>query len=287
MTRSRIAIATASYRRELKAAISLAAAAGARGVSFDLRNELTVREFADTAIRQLLHQIEQHGMEAATAYFPLRLPLSEAAHADERITAITAAMQLSRRLRAGHLVIATGPLPTPQSSDDERLIEAVNAIASAGNQTGTVPCLSLGRPPISRVKQLIDEIKTGPVLIDIDPVDWLSDTSHATATGKLRLTELTFGGDDSATDESVTLDGAVRAFPQMIGHVQARDGRWSGRGQRVETPIGNGQVDWPYLLALLDEAAYSGWLTVGRENGDAVVDDIASGVAFLRQLQGR
>lgn len=285
MARLRIAVATADYRRGLKAAIPLAKAAGAQGVAFDLRSELNPGEFGDTAVRQLQHQIDQHGLQVGTAYFPLRLPLSEAVHADERIAAITSAMKLARRIRAGSLAIATGPLPPSQSRDDERLIETINAIAAAGNQNGTVPCLGFGRQPATRIKGLLDGIHQGPVMIEINPLDWLAEGLTESAARKLRLEELSFRGGDSENGDAIqTLEAFIRAWPQSIGHVQARDGRLAGGGTHVETAVGTGQVDWPLLVALLDEAAYSGWLTVRREMSDAS-DDIASGVAYLNHLQ--
>jgi sugar phosphate isomerase/epimerase len=283
-----IGVATSDFRRGLKAAIPLAASVRAAGVAFDLRNELPASEFGATAIRQLLHSLSEHGLQVAGAYFPLRLPLYEAAHADERIAAIHAAMQRAHQLRAVTLAIETGPLPEPEGKDDQRLRETVNAIAAAGNQTGTIPCLDFGCQSATRVLQLLDQVDAGPIMIDVNPVDWLSDGSSDSAASRLRLGDLSFAEADSGGDDAApqSLDGYLRALPQRIGHVQARDGRWVGRGTRDETAVGTGQVDWPFLLALLDEAAYAGWLTIRRESADAI-DDITQGVAFLRSLSAR
>ncbi len=284
MTGFRISVATSDFPKGIKAAIPLAASTGAEGVAFDFRQEVTTREFGDTALRQLQHLVTQHGMRVATGYFPLRLPLFESKHADERIAAIQDAMLLARELRAGTLVLPTGPLPALESYDDVRLIETVNAIAAAGNRSGTIPCLSFGNQSIDRIGKLLESVDAGPVAVDINPVDWLSSTSDASASSKLRVTELSFGNSDSASnsDAPTTLETFLRSTAQQIGHVQGRDGSWTGRGSHNDATVGTGQVDWPMLLALLNEAAYSGWLTVRRETGGSAADDIAQGVAYLR-----
>lgn len=281
-----ISVATADLGRGLSATIPFAAATGAAGVAFDLRHEVPESEFGATAIRQLLHRLNENGLRVATAYFPLRLPLYEAAHADERVAAIETAMRRTRQLRAGALALSVGQLPAAGSEDDQRLIETINAIAAAGNQTGTIPCLEFGRQPASRVQQVLAQISTGPVLLDVNPVNWLSDGAKESATAKLRLGDLSFGAAEKTDEVNQSLEDFNRALAQRIGHVQARDGRWVGRGTHAETAVGTGQVDWQLLLALLDEAAYTGWLTVRREAGDAV-DDITQGVKYLRSLSAR
>jgi sugar phosphate isomerase/epimerase len=266
----------------LKEAIPSASATGAAGVAFDLRNELTETAFGETALKQLLHRLSEHGLKVATAYFPLRLPLHEAAHADERITAIEGAMQRARRLRATELAIPTGPLPAGGSPDDERLIETATAIATAGNRTGTIPCFDCGGAPAERVLELLTRIDTGPVAVDVNPIDWLPNSSRDSAASKLRLGELSFGGSTNDGGEP-TLEGFLRSTSERIGHVQGRDGRRTGRGSTTEAPIGTGLVDWPLLMALLDEAGYTGWVTVRSELASEPLADISQGVAFLRR----
>lgn len=287
MTGFSISVATSDFRKGIKAAVPLAASCGAGGVAFDFRQEVTSQLFGDTALRQLQHLVTQHGLRVATGYFPLRLPLFESKHADERIAAIQDAMRLAHHLRAGSLVLPTGPLPDPQSQDHVRLIETVNAIAAAGNRSGTIPCLSFGNQSVERVRTLLVSIDSGPVLVDVNPIDWLSSPSDASAGSKLRVTELSFGaGNAAASDDApASLEGFVRSVAPQIGHVQGRDGIWSGRGSHSDTALGTGQVEWPMLLALLSEAAYSGWLTVRRDSGSSPLEDISQGVAYLRSFR--
>jgi sugar phosphate isomerase/epimerase len=120
-------------------------------------------------------------------------------------------------------------------------------------------------------------------MVDVNPVDWLSATRSESASSKLRLGELSFG--DASREEEGNLEVFLREMAPRIGHVQARDGRSMGRGTHTVTALGEGQVDWPLILAMLDEAAFTGWLTVRRESEAA--GDLARGVKFLRSLSGR
>lgn len=283
----RISVATSDYRRGIKVAIPFAATSGADGVAFDLRQEVTSREFGGTAIRQLQHLVQQHGLQIAPGYFPLRRPLCDPEHADERIAAIESAMHLAHQLRAGGLVIPAGALPDVGTPDDARLLEAVDAIAAIGNRSGTIPCLNFGIQQPGRVLRLMRGVNAGPIMYDINPVDWLSQRPAESAGQKLRLAELSFGSGPGSTNESApdTLEALIRALPESIGHVQGRDGRSMGRGSSSETAVGAGQVDWPLLIALLHEAAYAGWVTVRQESSATTVEDIAQGVAYLRSFR--
>lgn len=73
---------------------------------------------------------------------------------------------------------------------------------------------------------------------------------------------------------------SARDLAGYIVHAHAKDGR---RGDG-ELPLGEGDVDFPKYLALLDELAYSGFHTIERETGDDPLADIAQAVTFLRGI---
>ena len=52
----------------------------------------------------------------------------------------------------------------------------------------------------------------------------------------------------------------------------------------VETPLGQGQVNFREYLKALREIPYNGFLTIEREVGKDPVADIATAIEFLRKL---
>ena len=78
--------------------------------------------------------------------------------------------------------------------------------------------------------------------------------------------------------------GGVALLKDYIHHTHAKDGVCLGPGKWKDLPLGQGGVVFPYYLAALKAAGYSGYLTIEREGGADRVGDMARGVQFLRQL---
>ncbi len=52
----------------------------------------------------------------------------------------------------------------------------------------------------------------------------------------------------------------------------------------IETPLGEGKVDWPAYIAALKDIGYDGFLTIERECGDDPKGDIVKAAEFLKKL---
>lgn len=78
--------------------------------------------------------------------------------------------------------------------------------------------------------------------------------------------------------------GGVAILKDYIHHTHAKDGVCLGAGKWQEVPLGEGGVVFPYYLAALRAAGYSGYLTIEREGGSDRVGDIGRAVRFLRRL---
>ena len=52
----------------------------------------------------------------------------------------------------------------------------------------------------------------------------------------------------------------------------------------IETPIGEGDVDFDKYVKALKEIGYDGYLTIERETGDNPAEDIEKAVSFIRPL---
>jgi L-ribulose-5-phosphate 3-epimerase len=74
--------------------------------------------------------------------------------------------------------------------------------------------------------------------------------------------------------------------PYITG-VHAKDGRYPVNGRQLgeETPLGQGQVNFPLLLRKLHNLGYTGALTIEREiSGDEQISDIRKGKAYLEGI---
>ena len=75
-----------------------------------------------------------------------------------------------------------------------------------------------------------------------------------------------------------------RAFYDRVLSVQIRDGLRDVDGQGVEVPLGQGEVVWDELLAMLEEGSFRGWLVATRSSGDDKVGDMARAIKYIRAV---
>jgi sugar phosphate isomerase/epimerase len=80
---------------------------------------------------------------------------------------------------------------------------------------------------------------------------------------------------------------SLDVFGQYVRGVHAKDGRYPTEGMNLgkETPIGEGRVDFPAVVARLKEFGYAGPLTIEREiEGEQQIADIRKAIAYLRSI---
>lgn len=254
-----IAVATSSFRQPVRQSVDTAARCGASGVQFNVRHELPIADYGDTARRQLLHELDERRLKVSALTFPLRRELHDPDQLDRRMDAMRSAMQFAAQLRCKTLTIDAMRAPTDADSRDaQRLDDVLNDLAKFGNHVGVTLALTpIGEPPGSLIG-ILDRVRQGPVAVDFDPA------------GCVR------SGRDPIDD--------LREYATWAGHLQVRDALHGRDGAGKETAVGRGEVDWPTLLALVQEIGYRGWMTVRRTEGDDPVGDVARAVEFIRRV---
>lgn len=255
----RIAVALHCFRQPLALSLNAAAETGAAGVQFDGRGELKPSALSDTGRRQLLHRLDELGLVVASLSFPIQTTLYEPDRLDARLEAIKAVMQLAYRLKARVVTLPIGPIPGEADSQDLSVLKGVlNDLARHGNSVGVVAAVRPARDPAETVAGLLGNVTEGPIGVDFDPAGFV------------------LAGRDPAA--------AMRTLREYVQHVRIRDAVRDVDGSGLEVPLGRGEIHWDEMLALFDEAAYRGWLTVDRTGGDDPAGDVARAVRYLKQV---
>ncbi len=243
----------------LKQAISTAAQIGAEGIQFDLAREVTATEFGATALKQLVHYVEERNLKVATATYSLTRPLYDFEAIDVRVHALTEAMQLASRLKLRQLTIRVGRIPDEATSAEHvRMVEVLRDLARLGNRIGVVPCVTPSEDASQTLIAVCQSVTDGLLAIDFDPAGTVMTRRDPVAT--------------------------LRELHQHIQHIQFRDGRQDVDGVGVEVPLGRGQVKWDETLALLDEMRFSFWGTVRRTTGDDRVGDCLRAIQYVQRV---
>ena len=251
----RFALPTFLCPAPLKAAVGRIADAGADGVRLDLRTELRAADLGATAVRQLRHLFDAHGLKVGPAVFPTRGALHAADRLDERLAGLAAALKLAGELGCKTLSLRPFALPAGDAPERTRLREVLTDVAATGAKRGVIPCLTIADEPAAW-GELFDAVTTGPIGVNLDPA------------------AVTSGGGD--------VTGTVRALPDRVETVTARDALAGGGGK--EMPVGRGEVDWEQTLAVLHEAGFAGWITADRTTGPDPFAEASRAITYLREV---
>ena len=78
---------------------------------------------------------------------------------------------------------------------------------------------------------------------------------------------------------------AIKVFGEYVRCTHLKDGLWptGGRSLGREVPIGEGEVDFPEVVRLLNEKKYKGHFTIEREiSGEKQIEDILAAAKMIR-----
>jgi|SRR5579872_2023573 len=256
----RIAIATRCLGRPLTESLRAAAKTGARGVQFDGCEELLAGELTDTGRRQLLHSLEALGLSVASLAFPAHRSFCDEEQLDARVAACKRVMEFAWQLGARVVAARIGKIPADRESKTYRMLfDVLSDLAAHGNQVGATLAITPTRDAPQALIELLAAVKTGPLGIDFDPAAFI------------------MSGHDPAE--------ALRQLHSSVIHFTARDALRDVDAGGLEVAVGRGEVIWPELVALLNEARYPGWATVIRSQGDDRAGDVARAVQYLTNVR--
>lgn len=244
----------------LRRALDAAARLGADGVVLDLRYELPLAELTPTAVRQLRKTLDDRSLKTAAVTFPTRGGLADARGLERRIDALKSAMHGARELGAGVVINRIGRVPDdPDSAAYGQLVESLTTLGLHGDRVGARLAAVTEGASYERLPALLGALPEGAVGVSLHPAELLM-------------------ADGDPTEATATLG------PHVL-HVHASDAvRDLSTRRSVEVELGRGGVDWPDVLARLEEHDYRGWLSIERGESDDPVGDVENALHFLRSM---
>ncbi len=255
----RLAVASKCLSQPIRKAIRAAVEIGAKGIQFDVRNELRSSELSDSGRRQFLHELELEGVGIASLLLPTRRSFYDPQKLEDRVSAVKQALEFAYQLRVPHVVARVGAIPSdPESAEYKLLVAVLNDIARHGNRVGATLAVTPTRDSVADLKTLLDRVQDGLVGLNFDPAVFAMSGRDAVA--------------------------AYRELYPYVLHITARDGLRDVDGSGQETALGRGEVDWPELFSLSAEAEYRGWMTVDRTAGDDKPGDAARAIQYLQNV---
>lgn len=260
MLRIRIGIQLASLRLALKQTIKRAAELGAEAVEIDARGEVRPRELSQTGVRHLRKMLEDYNLRVCAIGFQTRHGYNVYENLDRRVAATKEAMDFAYKLGCGTVVNHVGQLPSSQEGPDwELLVETLADIGAHGQHAGSTLTARTGAESGEDLAALIAALPQGALGVDLDP-------------GRLIV-------------NGHSVEDAAIALGKNVLHVHATDGvRDLAQGRGTQTLLGQGAVDFPELLGMLEEQGYRGYFTVERPLAENPASEIRQSVDYLRSF---
>lgn len=265
----KIGVMSGCFQLGLEGGIRKAAAIGAQGVQLYAADETFSPWSFDAAKRRDLRALlAAEGLEisalcAELGGFAKREDLERKLDITGQI--LDFAPEMGTRVVTAHIG-RVSDLPGDEATANIR--EALLVIGERARRAGVTYAIETGPEPAAVLRRFIDSLGVGGIGINFDPAN------------------LTMCSCDDAV-------AAVETLAPYIVHTHAKDGRnlrseaeakATGLDMYLETPLGEGDVDFPGWLAALERIGYDGYLTIERECGDKPEKDITMALTYLKSL---
>jgi sugar phosphate isomerase/epimerase len=162
-------------------------------------------------------------------------------------------------------------------------VKSCREIAEYGEQIGAVLAMETGPEPPRVMEALIKEVGSSGLGVNYDPANFIIwPAILASSSDYEAKTQSPSQPYDKATAlrEFEPVEGVRRLGPYIV-HTHAKDAR--GEGGWGDVPLGEGWVDWPQYLRLLQQVGYDGYLAIEREAGQDRVGEIGKAAQFLKE----
>lgn len=255
----KIGIDLASLGLPLKEGVHTAARLGVDAVEIDARGLARPQDFPRTAIRQLRKLLEDLNLRVAAVSYRTRRGLATLEELDRRVEGTKSAMEFAYQLGAGVVVGSLGPLPPPDSEGWAVLSAVLDDIGRHSHRVGARLAAETATDSGESLVRLLASLPEGTLGVDFNPGN-LVVAGHSPRE-------------------------AAQSLSPWIQHVHATDaiGGYSP-GQGVRVSLGQGAVDFPSLLGVLEEFSYRGYFTVRSEGAGDPVRQSAAAIQYLRSL---
>lgn len=198
-----------------------------------------------------------------------------------RIKASKEVMDLALELDCQVVTTHVGVIPEDESSETYRILqEACGELGEYAQKVGGHFAIETGPEPAVRLRRFLDSLGSNGMAVNLDPANLVM-----------------VAGDDPVKAAEVLAEYVVHTHakdgimlkqtdPKIIYDFFAEGGIGDLRLNEyfIETPLGEGKVDFPSYLKALDAGGFDGFLTIEREVGLKPEKDIALAVDYLRNL---
>lgn len=280
MYRFPIGVIVDSFRTDTRTAIAAAAKLGADGIQmYSTKGENSPENLTPAKRRELLDFVKSHGLR----FSALCGDLGEGFFRPERNPALIEQskriLDLAKELETDIVTTHIGVVPEDPTHERYGIMqEACFELSRYADSIGSHFAIETGPETSAVLKQFLDGLHSTGVAVNLDPANLVMVAGDDPVTAVHNLKDYIV--------HTHAKDGVMlhRTLPEYIYGVLPKPAELQGVKCYLETPLGEGKVDFPAYLAALEEVGYRGFLTIEREVGDDPSADIYKAKEHLLRI---
>ncbi|MGI5851409.1 MAG: sugar phosphate isomerase/epimerase [Clostridiales bacterium] len=283
MSRFSIGVMVDSFRLSLEEGIAKAKEVGATGIQiYATSGEMAPENLSPARRREILDLIRSHGLVVSALCGDLGgHGFAIAEDNPERIKRSRMIMDLAKDLDTKVVTTHIGVIPEDSNHPRYKILqEACEELGEYGDELGAYFAIETGPETADVLKNFLDSLRSRGVRVNYDPANFVMVTGDDPVKGVYTLKDYIV--------HTHAKDGIMKqkSDPERIYTFFAEGGIEDLRLEDyfLETPLGEGHVDFPNWLKALEDIGYKGFLTIEREVGDNPEADIREAVRFLKGL---
>jgi sugar phosphate isomerase/epimerase len=260
MLQLKLGVELASLRLPLKKALLTARELAVEAVEIDARNELKPDDLSRTGVRQIRKVLDDLNLRVSAVAFRTRRGYDVVEDLEARIDATKRTLRLAYELGTNVVVNHIGRVPAESDTlATSTMVQALADLGSYGQKVGATLAAETGTESGEDLARLIARLPPGSIGVDFNPASLIVHGHSPRA--------------------------AAMALAPHVLHVHATDAtRDLALGRGIEVALGQGNAEFPEILALLEEQQYRGYITVARHDSNDPVADVRQALQFLRNL---
>jgi L-ribulose-5-phosphate 3-epimerase len=279
----KIGVMVDSFRLGIAEGIRKAAEVGAEGIQiYATVGDMAPENLSSAKRREILDIVKSNGLVVSALCgdmggygFEIQKDNAERVEKSKRIMDL--ALDLETKVVTTHI----GVIPSDPGHDRYKIMQdALDALGEYGDQVGAYFAIETGPEKALVLKGFLDSLGSGGVKVNLDPANLVMVTDDDPVQAVYTLKDYIV--------HTHAKDGIMKkkTDPERIYHFFAEGGIEDIRMEDyfLETPLGEGSVDFINYLKALEDVGFQGFLTIEREVGDQPEKDIRLAVDFLKNL---
>lgn len=279
----KIGVIADSFRAGIEESIKKAAAIGAQGLQlYATSGEMSPENLSAKRKREILDRIESNGMVVSAICGDMGgHGFARAADNPARIEQSKRIMELAKELKSDIVTTHIGVVPADETHPRWTVLaEACEALGRFAQDMGSYFAIETGPEKAVVLKRFLDSIGSKGLAVNYDPANLVMVTGEDPVEGVRVLQDYIV--------HTHAKDGIMlkQTDPEIIYNYFAEGGieDINLKDYFLETPLGEGRVDFTSYLKTLGESGFNGFLTIEREVGISPEADIRLAANFLKSL---